>query len=462
MRMREVLWLGVIAILVIFRAVPAGGGKRDASYPNYRMFVSVLDMVKRNYVNEVDDEKLFLGAYRGMLAELDPYNQFMTPEDVKQLEADTEGEFGGLGIEITLDNNRILTVITPIEDTPAAKVGVQPGDRIVEIDGKSTFNITLMNAVSKLRGRPGTPVTITVVHEGTGRRERLTITRDVIKVHSVRAAKMIDEKAKIGYIRMTNFQKTTADELDTAVRKLLDQGMKALVLDLRRNPGGLLDSAVAVCDRFIQNGVLVTTRGRAPDTVHRFEATHRNTYPNIPVAVLISGSSASASEIVAGCLQDHHRAIIIGMRSFGKGSVQSILMLDDGCKLRLTTAKYYTPSGRCIHRDINAQETDPWGILPDIEVKTTYEDELGLLKHWQEESIKENALGKEPGKPPEKQEKPEPPKPEAAPAPAPDDEDLLPPMRGEGGKPERKEFVDRTLVRAMDALKAILVYANPR
>jgi carboxyl-terminal processing protease len=469
MRMRELLWLGVIAILVIFRSVPAGGGKRDASYPNFKMFVSVLESVKRNYVNDVDDEKLFYGAYRGMLAELDPYNQFMTPEDVKQLEADTEGEFGGLGIEITLDNNRILTVITPIEDTPAAKAGVQPGDRIVEIEGKSTYNMTLMNAVNKLRGRPGTPVTITVIHEGTGRRERLTITRDIIKVHSIRAVKLVDEKAKIGYIRMTNFQKTTAEELDKAVRKLVDQGMKALVLDLRRNPGGLLDASVAVCDRFIQNGVLVTTRGRAPDTVHRFEATHRNTYSNFPVAVLISGSSASASEIVAGCLQDHHRAIIVGMRSFGKGSVQSILMLDDGCKLRLTTAKYYTPSGRCIHRDINAVETDPWGILPDIEVKTTYDEELGLLKHWQEESIKENATGKEPPKP-EKQERPEkpetpekPPKPDPtapAPAPVPEDEDLLPPARGERGTPERKEFVDRTLVRAMDALKAILVYTT--
>jgi carboxyl-terminal processing protease len=368
----------------------------------------------------------------------------MTPEDVRQLEVDTEGEFGGLGIEITMDKYGVLQVITPLEDTPASKAGVQPNDRIVEIEGKSTYNITLMNAVNQLRGKPGTPVTITVIHEGTGRREKLTITRDIIKVRSIRAARMVDDAAKIGYIRMTNFQRTTVEELDAAVRKLLDQGMRALVLDLRRNPGGLLDSAVGVCDRFIESGVLVSTRGRLPETVHRYEATKRGTYPNFPVAVLVSSSSASASEIVAGALQDHHRAIIVGTRTFGKGSVQSVLPLDEGCRLRLTTAKYFTPSGRCIHRDVDAKETDPWGILPDIEVKTTYEEEVGLIKHWQQESVNENLKGKEP------------PKPEAPPPGAGDEDEGA----EKGEKKEKQPFVDRALVRALDALKAILVYTT--
>jgi len=429
MRFREFLLIGVLCAVLILQAAPGGEKAKEDTYERFRWFVTVLEQVKRHYVTEVDDEKLFLGAYKGMLAELDPYSQFLTKADVEQLEIDTEGEFGGLGIEITLDERRILTVITPLEDTPAMKAGVLPGDRIVEIEGQSTYGMTLLEAVQKLRGRPGTKVTITVVHQLTGKREKLTITRDVIKVKSVRAAHMVDEKAKIGYIRMNNFQRSTPQELDEAVHKLLAQGMRALVLDLRRNPGGLLDSAAAVADRFIKKGVIVTTRGRTPDTVHRFEAHEEGTYPDFPLAILVSGYTASGSEIVAGAVQDHHRGIIVGTRTFGKGSVQSILSLAGGAKLRLTTAYYYTPSGRCIHRQLNAKPTDPWGIVPDIEVKTTYEDELALSEHFRKERIVENTHD------------------EKAAAVAP------------GGETQQKEeFVDKALVRAVDALKAILVF----
>lgn len=438
MRARELVLLVLVAFVVVLQVAP-GAEKREASYASFKAFVTVLEQVKRHYVVPVDDEKLFYGAFKGMLAELDPYSQFMTREEVEQLEVETEGEFGGLGIEITLDQNRILTVITPLEDTPAWRAGVMPGDRIVEIEGKNTYNITLMDAVRKLRGKPGTSVTITVVHQLSGKRETLTITRDIIKVKSIRSARMADPSAKVGYIRINNFQRTTADELDAAVKKLLAKGMKALVVDLRRNPGGLLDSAVAVADRFIEKGAIVATKGRNPEAIHQFEARKENTYPNFPLAVLVSNFSASGSEIVAGAIQDHHRGIIVGQRTFGKASVQSILALDGGCKLRLTTAHYYTPAGRLIHREIDAKEDDAWGIQPDLEVKMTQEDELALSEHFRDERVHE--VVKEPVSP-----KPEDP-------PAPPDEGV----RKKEKETEKKEFVDTALVRAVDALKAIMV-----
>ncbi|MFP4056263.1 MAG: S41 family peptidase [Candidatus Brocadiia bacterium] len=433
MRRRELLWLSVIAVLVVLQAAPAAN-EEDASYEKYKRFVAVLEQVKRHYVRPVEEEKLFLGAYKGMLAELDPYSQYMTAEDIQQLQVDTEGEFGGLGIEITLDQNNILTVITPLEDTPAMRAGVLPGDRIIEIEGESTYNMTLMDAVKRLRGKPGTKVTITVIHENRPGREKLTITRDIITVHSVRAAKMVDEKAKIGYVRMSNFQKTTPEELKDAVDGLREDGMQALIIDLRRNPGGLLDSAVKVTDLFIESGVIVSTKGRTPDTVHRFAAHQEGTFPDFPLALLTSNYSASGSEIFAGAVQDHRRGILVGTRTFGKGSVQSILPVDGGARLRLTTARYYTPSGRMIHRERGAKEEEPWGIQPDIEVETTYEEELGLLEHWREERVEENVEDDLPEQP---------------------DEPLPQEDEGEG---EKEEFVDRTLNSAIDALKAVLVY----
>ncbi|MBM4042539.1 MAG: S41 family peptidase [Planctomycetes bacterium] len=445
MRARELVLLVLVAFLVVLQMAP-GAEKREESYGNFKTFVTVLEQVKRNYVVPVDDAKLFYGAFKGMLAELDPYSQFMTREDVEQLEVDTEGEFGGLGIEITLDQNRILTVITPLEDTPAMKAGVLPGDRIVEIEGHNTYNITLMEAVKKLRGKPGTKVTITVVHQLTNKRETLTLTRDIIKVRSVRAARMADAEGKIGYIRINNFQRTTPDEVNQAVKKLVGEGLRGLVLDLRRNPGGLLDSAVGVADLFIDKGVIVSTRGRDAGAVHQFEAHEKGTYTGFPLAVLVSNFSASGSEIVAGAIQDSRRGLIVGQRTYGKASVQSILSLDSGCKLRLTTARYYTPAGRLIHREVDAKEADPWGIRPDIEVKVTYEDELGLSEHFRDERVQEST-------------KNGPPAPKAPLLPPDDEPDGPPaPRAPEGKEGEKKPFVDIVLVRAVDALKAILVY----
>jgi carboxyl-terminal processing protease len=427
MRGKDYMWLVLVSLLLVLHAAPATA-RRDAGYDHFKQLITIIEQVKRNYVNEVDEDTMFLGAYKGIVTELDPYSQYMTPEDVQQLMVDTEGEFGGLGIEITLDENRVLKVITPIEGTPAMNAGVLPGDRIVEIDGKSTYRMDIIDAVKVLRGKPGTDVTITVVNENRAKRETITITRDIIKIKSIRAAHIEDEKAKIGYIRMTNFQKNTPEELDRAVNGLLDDGMRALVLDLRRNPGGLLDSAVGVSDRFLSEGVIVSTKGRVDEATREFTAEKDDTYPNFPLAVLVSNYSASASEIVAGAVQDTQRGILVGTRTFGKGSVQSILPLAGGAKLRLTTAKYYTPGGRCIHRDINATEDDPWGIQPDIVVETTAEDELALFKHWQQERVMENN--------------------------GPEGEEAAAP---EGEGEEKEKFVDRAMVRAVDALKAILV-----
>jgi carboxyl-terminal processing protease len=440
----------LLALVMVLQAAAPATARRDGDYDQFKQLVTLIEQVKRNYATEVKEDTLFLGAFKGIVAELDPYSQYMTPEDVQQLMVDTEGEFGGLGIEITLDEDRILKVITPLEDTPAMKAGVLPGDRIIEIDGKSTYRMSITDAVKLLRGKPGSKVTLTVVHEGRAKREKIPVTRDIIHVKSIRAAKLVDAEAKIGYIRMTNFQKTTDEELDEAVKKLLDQGMKALVLDLRRNPGGLLETAVNVCDRFLESGPIVSTRGRVRESQRVFEAKKEGTYPNFPLAVLVSNYSASASEIVAGAVQDTHRGILVGERTFGKGSVQSILPLDGGAKLRLTTAKYYTPSGRCIHREVDAKEDDPWGIQPDITVETSYDDELGLLKSWQDERVSEN----------HKESKTE----DAPPAPEAKDEKKSPEAKkgtGTNGK-EEEAFVDRALVRATDALKAILVYTTKK
>ena len=439
---RNIAWMLVIVLIaLLFWKLPSTVARRDEVYRTLGTLVDIRREILRSYVEDVDEAELTRGAIEGMLHRLDHYSTYFPPELMSELKRATTGNYGGIGVEIGMKDGW-LTVMTPMDDTPAFRAGLLAGDRIVEIEGKSTYNMTLFDAVKVLRGKPGTKVTITVVHQSRGGREKITITRDIIKIHSIRAARMVDEKAKVGYVRMSNFQKSTADELDDAVKKLQAQGMRALILDLRRNPGGLLDSAIAVTDRFIAKGVIVSTKGRAPGTEQRAEAHKDDTYPNLPLAVLVSNYSASGSEIVAGAIQDHHRGILVGTRTFGKGSVQTILPINDGAKLRLTTAKYYTPSGRMIHRDVDAKEDDPWGIMPDIEVKTTYEQQLGLLKHWQQERVQENAKNDKKGT--------EPPKPE---------EPKAPDVRGEGEeKKEEEPFVDHALLRAIDALKAVLVY----
>jgi carboxyl-terminal processing protease len=331
-------------------------------------FISALTLVKDNYYKDVEEGEITYGALKGMCAALDPHSQFMDEEIYKEMKVETEGEFGGLGIEITI-RDQYLTVVAPIEDTPAFKAGLQPGDRIVEIEGEPTKELSLVEAVRKLRGTPGTNVSITVMRKGVEDLLPFTITREKIQIQSVKDAKLI--KDKIGYVKLTQFQEHTGTDLDKALRELEKEGMDALILDLRNNPGGLLQVAIEVADKFIGGDkLLVYTKGRISSQNIEFKAHSKTTHPDYPLVVLVNKGSASGSEIVAGAIQDWRRGILLGSQTFGKGSVQSVLPLKDGSALRLTTAKYFTPNGRCIQSV---------GITPDIVVELADEQEFKLM-----------------------------------------------------------------------------------
>jgi carboxyl-terminal processing protease len=327
-------------------------------YQYLRLFSDVLNIVQDNYVDKVDLKKLMYGAVSGMLRELDPHSSFLKPEEYKELQVETKGKFGGLGIEITMRDG-VLTVVSPLEGTPADKAGMQAGDQIIKIDDQPTQDISLTEAVQKMRGPKGTKVKLTVIRKGERKPLEFDLTRDTISIQSVKWRTL---ESGYGYVRISSFQSGTANDL----RKALDQlesdnhPLQGLVLDLRNDPGGLLDQAVEVADEFIDEGLIVYTGGRLENQKMRFEA-HKNSKPhNYPIVVLVNSGSASASEIVAGALQDHKRAIIMGEPTFGKGSVQTVIPLSDGAALRLTTSLYYTPSGRSIQAK---------GIEPDILVK---------------------------------------------------------------------------------------------
>ncbi|MCD4754942.1 MAG: S41 family peptidase [Deltaproteobacteria bacterium] len=358
-------WLVIIALICVFMVIGTyqahqiASARENGTYEQLKIFGSVLDLVQRNYVEEIPPKKLIYGAVQGMLKSLDPHSSFMKPEDYKELQIETKGSFTGIGIEISLKDG-ILTVVSPIEGTPAYKAGLKANDKILKIEDKTTKNMTLIESVKLLRGTKGTDVTISIYREGWRRLKDVTLTRDIIPIKSVRS-RMLEEG--YGYIRISNFQDKTTFELKKALRELeKGKGLKGLVLDLRNNPGGLLDQAVKVADIFLEKGLIVYTDGRIEEQKMRFEA-HPNKYHHkYPIAVLVNEGSASASEIVAGALQDHKRAIILGIQTFGKGSVQTIIPLEDGSAVRLTTARYYTPNGRSIQAK---------GIEPDIEVPYT-------------------------------------------------------------------------------------------
>lgn len=353
----------------------AGPGDKDEPRDSLKLFATVLEMVRQDYVDgeKLSYQDLIQGALKGMLSTLDPHSEFMEPEKFQELKKDTQGEFGGVGIVIQMKDN-FVTVVSPMEDTPGHKAGIFSGDRIIKIDGKSTEKIVLGDAVKKLRGAPGTEVTITIFRPSSKQVKDFKLKRAVIKVDTVK-----DLSGKrdfplgdnhIGYIRLTQFGEQTGHDLEEALKKLDKQGMAGLVLDLRNNPGGLLDQAVEVCEKFLPRGQLVvSTEGRVSSLKHEYKASGRDRHPNFPMVVLVNNGSASASEIVSGCLQDLKRAIIVGDQTFGKGSVQSILPLKDGSALRLTTAKYYTPSHKVIHEK---------GITPDILIPMTDEEEADL------------------------------------------------------------------------------------
>ncbi len=334
--------------------------KEEAFYKELELFTNVVSIIKKNYVSEVKAKPLIYGALSGMLSSLDPYSQFMDPDFHKEMQIETEGKFGGLGIVITIKDS-FLTIVSPLEDTPADKVGIKPGDRIVKIDGEPTRGITIMEAAKKLRGKKGTSVGLEIMREKSPELLKFSIVRDIIKVKSISNAHLIPD-TKIGYVRIVEFQKRTADDLKTSLQKLEKEGLKGLILDLRNNPGGLLDSAVDVADEFIRKDKLIVyTEGRNPEERRNYYSKRVPVLPEeVPLIILINKGSASASEIVVGAVQDWERGTILGTTSFGKGSVQNVIPLPDGSALKLTIAKYYTPKGVCIEKK---------GIKPDIIVE---------------------------------------------------------------------------------------------
>ncbi|MCU0650857.1 MAG: S41 family peptidase [Candidatus Omnitrophica bacterium] len=332
--------------------------KKDDLFKQIELFSDSLAVIQTDYVDEIKPKDLIYGALRGMLSALDPHSQFMDPETYNELKVDTEGKFGGLGIEITIQDG-LLTIVTPIEDTPAWKAGLKANDRIVKINNDLTRDISLTDAVKKMRGKVGEAVSLTVLRESEKKLLEFKIVRDIIKIQDIKNVKMLEDG--IGYVRLVEFRENTAPELANAVEKLKKTGMTSFILDLRNNPGGLLDTAVEVAEHFVEKGkLIVSTKGRKQQQNMDFMSTDSRPVTDVEMVVMINEGSASGSEIVAAALQDHKRAIIVGTKSFGKGSVQTIIPLSDGSALRLTTSKYYSPLGHVIHGK---------GVMPDIEVQ---------------------------------------------------------------------------------------------
>ncbi len=364
-----VLIAGFAIMLAAWSTLTAKTNTDDSNMYQYlRLFSDVLNIVQENYVETVDTQKLMYGAINGMLRELDPHSSFMKPEEYKDLQIETRGKFGGLGIEISMRDG-ILTVVAPLEDTPADRAGIEAGDQIVRIDDQPTQDMTLTEAVQKMRGPKGTGVKLTIVRKGEQKPLEFNIVRDTISIQSVRFRTL---EPGYGYVRISTFQSGTANDLRKALNELeaFNNPLYGLILDLRSDPGGLLDQAVEVTDEFLEQGLIVYTGGRLESQKMRFEAKKNPNPRDYPIVVLVNSGSASASEIVAGALQDHKRAIILGEPTFGKGSVQTVIPLTDGSAIRLTTSLYYTPSGRSIQAK---------GIEPDIlvvrEVPSSDEEE---------------------------------------------------------------------------------------
>ncbi len=371
-----------ISLIGVFCWQASGGAKpKDEMLELYGLFVDAVEKVEANYVRPVTRRELLESALEGMLQNLDPHSTYINTSEWKQFRRQIEGRFGGIGIQVGVDpeSNR-LRVIAPMVGTPAYEAGVLAGDLIVEIDGQSAEGMSPDKAVEVLTGRPGTEVKLSVLHEGQEEPEAISIVRAIIDVPSVLGDKrkpndewdfMIDKTNKIGYMRITSFIQKTPEEAKAALEQLRGEGVKGIIIDLRDDPGGLLSAAVEMADLFLDSGEIVSTRGRNTPS-RRYEAHKNSPYEEIPLVVLVNQNSASASEILSAALQDHKRALIVGQRSFGKGSVQNLLDLDDGNSiLKLTVASYYRPSGENIHRFKNAKQTDKWGVSPDpgLEVK---------------------------------------------------------------------------------------------
>ncbi|OQY04236.1 MAG: peptidase S41 [Desulfobacteraceae bacterium 4572_123] len=387
------LWPMLVAA-VIFWTIAAGffqnlSAGNDETYEGLKLFTDVVELVEKNYVDPVETKELLHKAIQGMVQGLDPHSALLPPEAFEELQVDTHGEFGGIGIVIEM-KERFLTVVSPIEGTPAYKAGIQARDIIIKVDGQPTKDMMLWEAVKKMRGAKGTSVVITVMRKGTPKPIDFTLVRDIIPIESVRAIVL---ETGYGYVRVSSFSETTTADLETALAGLENgpSPLKGLVLDLRGNPGGLLPQAIKVSDLFLEKGDILSIKGRLEKNTKVFKAHPDSTGRNYPLVVLINGGSASASEIVAGALQDHKRALILGTTSFGKGTVQTVETLRDGYGLKLTIARYYTPSGRSIQAK---------GIEPDIEVRPMLPDEAAgdeQEEHLLKEKDLQNHLNAEPG-----------------------------------------------------------------
>ncbi len=415
-RIRVLLILALLTVVIVISGVHHRVVAREEAYDTLKVFTEVITLVQSNYVESIESKELIYGAIRGMLETLDPHSSFMTPDVYKEMQVETQGSFGGLGIEITVQDHQ-LTVVAPIDDTPADRAGIHAGDRIIRIDDKPTKDMTLLEAVRKLRGPKGTQVNVTILRDGE-EPFNVTITRDIIAVHSVRVSELLEDG--VGYIRLVSFQERTARDLEESLTKLKEQGMRGLILDMRNNPGGLLSQAVQATDLFLEKGkLIVSTEGRVQNQNLRFVDEHDNP-EKFPMVVLVNRGSASASEIVAGALQDHQRAILIGTPTFGKGSVQTVIPLNDGSGLRLTTARYFTPNRRAIQGA---------GLTPDITVEpprppTTTQAQIDQ---------RQKTIGEQEG-------------------------DTSRPLGR--GPPDPKK--DPQLGRAVEVLKAILIYERPQ
>ena len=372
---------------------PIGQPPGELPLEDLRRFVAVFDRIKRAYVEDVTDSELLDSAINGMLSGLDPHSAYLKTEAFHDLEESTSGEFGGLGLEVGTEDG-FIKVIAPIDGTPAAEAGIQPGDLIVKLDGETVKGMSLEEAVNKMRGKPGTFVTLTIVREDESAPLEIEVERDIVRVASIKS-RMLDDG--FGYIRISQFQATSGPDFRDAIKKLKkksDGPLRGLVIDLRNNPGGVLQSAVEIADTVIDDGLLVYTEGRVPTSKLQFNAEPGDLTNGIPIVALINGGSASASEILAGALQDHKRGVIMGTKSFGKGSVQTVMPLDDDTAIKLTTARYYTPSGRSIQA---------LGINPDIEVSTAkitevknqpFFSEAELSGHLSNDTVEPEASGK--------------------------------------------------------------------
>ena len=409
-------------------------------YDNLELFTRVMEIVNDKYVEDVKRQELIYGALDGMMKSLDDYSQFMEPQVYKEMKVETKGEFGGVGIEITLRGG-ILTIISPIEDTPGSRAGLHAGDKIVKIEGETTKDITLFEAVKKLRGKPGTEVNITIMRPGETEFLDFAIVRDIIKIDSVKEVKMLDDE--IGYIRLVQFQEHSLEEFEEGLKELEDKGIQALVLDLRWNPGGLLTSAIGIADLFLEKGrLIVETRGRNKELEMQARATSHQILVDVPMVILINKGSASGSEIVAGALRDNYRAVLVGTTSFGKGSVQSVLPLsreDNAPGIRLTTGRYYTASQRVIQDN---------GIEPDVKVEMSIEEmkEFFKRKYRELEDVEEEekALNEDLDLPEEVESE------------LPGDEDEENAVE-EDNDDEEDEIHDPQLRTAIDILKGILI-----